>query len=231
MDYDPLAWLEEDQPVQHNDIGAETVSGKQLKKSASDTRSGKQNPATKRAGKLSSKAGVATGSTENVSPNDEQEAASPEQQPPVATDGEEPAYGFFESDEDSNETADNGSKDSEEIIDLGSELGIQAVAGCQQQIEALLARDLEIRFEAGSLQKVDTAGIQLLFSLQQNLGKTGRSIHWHTPSALIDEAAAQLGMPSLIGGNAGDQQACGFFAESPGGAEPDSVTDQGFGFF
>jgi len=103
---------------------------------------------------------------------------------------------------------------SSEVLNLGSELTIKNVADFKKQIEASLAGDSDIRLDPGELQKIDTSGLQLLYSLQKTLAKSSQQLHWVSRNSVLDSAAELVGMNELI--NA--------ITDSP-------EQDQGFGFF
>ena len=99
-------------------------------------------------------------------------------------------------------------------IATGSELTIKSVASFKKLIDDSLSQRVEIRLDASELQKIDTAGLQLLFSLQKSLRKSGRQIEWLSQNDVIKSASIMIGMGSL-------------FENDKASIEQ----DQGFGFF
>ncbi len=137
---------------------------------------------------------------------------SPAPGQPSAED--ESAYGFFD------EASPAGSarepwKDDDSVIHLGAELGIRSVQKAHGLIAESLAQGFDPRLDAGDLQKIDSAGLQMIYSLRMTVEKIGQSIVWTRSSPLIDSRAAELGMPPLTGsadGNSDDDNAgFGFF--------------------
>ena len=128
----------------------------------------------------------------------------------AAPDEGDDAYGFF--DEDS--PAAGGLepwKDEDSVIHLGAELGIRNVQKLHALIAESLDQGLDPRIDAGELQKIDSAGLQMIYSLRMTLEKTGQSIVWSRSSALIDQRAAELGLPALASGAAEEDSGYGFF--------------------
>ena len=118
-------------------------------------------------------------------------------------------FGFFGDDK----RAQAEAIDSDSIV-IGSELTIKNVADFKQQIDDSLIQQDEIRLDAAELQKIDTAGLQLLFSLQKSLQKSGHQIEWTNQSDVIVSAAKIVGMESLFESDIANIE-----------------QDQGFGFF
>lgn len=119
-------------------------------------------------------------------------------------------YGFFDDAAANSDIAEQNSQVSEDNIDLGSDLTIRTVAQIKSAIDYKLQQGTDIQLSAQSLQKIDTAGLQLIYSLVQTLEKSSSQIHWSGTSDLINDAAQQLGLPELI---------------------QSSTQDDGFGFF
>ncbi len=127
-----------------------------------------------------------------------------------AADG---SYGFFD---DAVESAAGGIEpwaDDEGVIHLGAELGIRTVQQAHGLILERMAQGQAVRIEAGALQKIDSAGLQMIYSLRMTLEKTAQSIAWQSPSPLIDQRARELGMPELVGDHSaeGSDDGYGFF--------------------
>ncbi len=142
-----------------------------------------------------------------------EDSPTPER-PSAAADDDEGAYGFFD------EASPAGSarepwKDDDSVIHLGAELGIRSVQQAHGLIAESLAQGFDPRLDAGDLQKIDSAGLQMIYSLRMSVEKTGQPIIWTRSSPLIDRRAAELGLPPLTG--------------DADGTSDDG--DAGFGFF
>lgn len=115
--------------------------------------------------------------------------------------------------------------DKSKIISLGSELTIKTVESIKTQIDDSLLVDDDVVMNAEEMIKIDTAGLQLLFSLKSSLDKTGHHIKWVGTSSVINDSAEVIGFPVLAPKS---KEACyGFFADE----EAEKEADDGFGFF
>ena len=121
------------------------------------------------------------------------------------------------------------------MIQLGAELTIRNAAECKTLIDEQLSTGMDIVLAASDLQKIDTSGVQLIYSLKKTLQKTGQSIQWQSESSLINQAANLLGLEDLY--EAQDSDAFGFFTDdlppqqnTNEGQNEESI-DEGFGFF
>jgi len=97
---------------------------------------------------------------------------------------------------------------------MGSELTIKNIASFKQCIDESLAQEMEIRLDSSDLQKIDTAGLQLLFCLQKSLRKSGHQIDWVSKSEVVESASKIIGIEILFDN-----------------ASESIEQDQGFGFF
>ena len=96
-----------------------------------------------------------------------------------------------------------------EIIKLGRELNFTNAAAVKQEIESCLAGGREPVLDAAALQKVDTAGLQMLMSLRQFLETNQRELKWQTHSPVIESAASLIGVSFDMPSEA--EQGFGFF--------------------
>ena len=141
------------------------------------------------------------------------------------------AYGFF-ADDPGDASADvvaAGATDG--TIDLGAELTIRSIADSKAMIEQALATGEDIHIDISQLQRIDSSGVQMIYSLVQTLAHTSQSVSWVGSHSMIDDASRLLGMPPLLD----DQQATaafGFFADdNDPGSSDDQEQDGAFGFF
>lgn len=135
---------------------------------------------------------------------------------------EDEGFGFFDQSEVL-EIVDSKQIEGE-VLDLGSELSIKTVAEIKQQIDQMVAADIDVVINAEELIKIDTAGLQLLFSLRESLAKTGHHIKWAGTSSVINDSAELIGMPVLAPKS--KDANFGFFEDKPKDAE-----DGSSGFF
>jgi len=117
---------------------------------------------------------------------------------------------------------------SADVINLGPELSIKTVAELKSSIEPFYASHANISLDASELQKIDTAGLQLLFSLKQSLDRRQQKINWVHSNAIINQAAEIIGMEAL----ADEVEAANFgFFDEPSPVESKSESEDGYGFF
>jgi len=81
---------------------------------------------------------------------------------------------------------------------LPSEMTIQTVAGQLQRMTIMLEDSKDIVLDAGSVSRVDTASLQLIFVIQKILADSGRSIHWQAVSSAFRDSAALTGLTEAL---------------------------------
>lgn len=145
------------------------------------------------------------------------------------TDQKEAGYGFFDSDSSVSTDLDGVKSDSRgAVLSLGDALTVKNVAECKKQITEYLARNSEITLESADLQKVDTAGLQLLFSLQKSLAISQQRIIWKDANPVIESASRLTGLIDIIEGASSTRRLNTDAQQKP---QTQSPADQGFGFF
>lgn len=138
--------------------------------------------------------------------NDDEETAT-------VTEPEETGFGFFDDEIAPPSTEVDNDDAKYELLSMGSELTIRNVATFKEKLDASLANQKDIMLDSAELQKIDSSGLQLLYSLHKNLGESGRKINWASKNPVINSAASVLGLDELLQTSTFDSQ------------------DQGFGFF
>ncbi|MCP4433322.1 MAG: STAS domain-containing protein [Gammaproteobacteria bacterium] len=169
IDHDPLAWLDEEQD-------SEAAA-----------------PRKKAAGKKKKSARPVSARTKV----ENKVQAVEESEVPDAS--ENINYGFFQSNNEISESVKNSdSTGSAEVVSLGETLTVKTVAECKKNIVDSMTKNAEITLDSASLQKIDTAGLQLLLSLQKSLALTQQQINWKNRNPVIDSAARLTGMTEII---------------------------------
>ncbi len=199
LDYDPLSWLkgEESAPDKTIDVGGQA---------ASDSKS-TQTAETGNAKTVIPEVDVVEPAVEAVVSETKEQAVTAEPEPVDATvEANAPP------------TAVNDMQASAtEYLHLDHELTMRNVAEFKAQLEQMLQQDTPIAIDADELRKIDSAGLQLLFGLQQTLAKNGTAISWKQPSEVISAAAAVLSMD---------------FDDAPAQQDTAEIeAEQGWGFF
>ena len=92
------------------------------------------------------------------------------------------------------------------VVDLGEQLDITVAAAIQQRLLAGLTAEQPIELDGGRLQRVDTAGVQLLVAFAR-AAQSGPGWYWkEAPPPVVLEAASWLGLGAeLSGDGAGNQ--------------------------
>ncbi len=209
LEYDPLAWLKED------DDGDEELVKKVASRKKSDTKKVGQKATQK--SETSKNSVVKKASKKNTTGKEEMKEE--------AAVIENANFGFFESEDDVSEdkltTVDSG----DSVVSLGSALTIKNVTEFKQYVEGNLADNDNLTLDPSELHKIDTAGLQLLFSLQQSMNKTGQSLSWVNKNSTIESAASLIGLPDFFDNT--QSAGFGFFEDET----VDKSQPQGFGFF
>lgn len=92
-------------------------------------------------------------------------------------------------------------------MDCGENLTIAHAMQLHQKLRKALDKSSNIELVANAVTKVDTAGLQLLVSLANEIDKIHGSINWKEPSSELLEAAEILGVsPHLAFDNAPSEQ-------------------------
>lgn len=107
------------------------------------------------------------------------------------------AYGFFDEMPDEGMVTTSQLEECGDVISLGTELTIKSVASCKAQIERTLGQGFEVKISAAKLQKIDTAGLQLLYSLKKTLQKSAQVIQWESTNPVINRAANRIGLQDI----------------------------------
>ena len=247
LDYDPLAWLAEEDditeepdkedivPATQKVASNKTVTKKAVKKKAVIKKPAVKKTASKKATLKKPKAiEEISNQTETEKPaikevdvtiieandmNDSKEEDqgfgffddAPEDVPVTATEEteDEQGFGFFDSAEQLT-TQSVELDEATHIIKLGAELTIRSVSACKELIDGNLSNGFDIKIAAGDLQKIDTAGLQLIYSLNKCLESTSQSITWVSSNSIINDAALLIGMPKLME-SSDDEGTFGFF--------------------
>lgn len=84
-------------------------------------------------------------------------------------------------------------------IECGEALTISNVAGLHSKLSKALETSSLIEIDVQSVEKVDTAGLQLLVALQQELSKSSGQLKWNKPSEVFTQAVAISGVASYLG--------------------------------
>ncbi len=227
IDYDPLAWL--DESAGNDEEEKQSAAATPRRNKPVVDQSGQHAPAKE-------PSAAAQGPLADESPGygffvDEPEVGSAKSTAETTTEtvleAASAAYGFFA--DESAELASAGSLTgtADGTIDLGAELTIRSISASKTMIDQALATGKDIRIDISQLQKIDSAGVQMIYSLLQTLGKTTQAVTWVGSNTMLNDAAGLLGMAPVIGDQQADE-AYGFFVDE---TAPEAEEDGAFGFF
>ncbi len=138
------------------------------------------------------------------------EPESSQQENNMQSDEDKPAFGFFDGVPSDIASTTAGPAKEGDVVQLGSELTIRCISTCKEIIDDSIASDADLKISIAGLQKIDTAGLQLIFSLVKTLEKTSQSIEWLGDGGMINDGAKMLGLPELVK-SGGDESSFGFF--------------------
>ncbi|UTA47656.1 STAS domain-containing protein [Simiduia sp. 21SJ11W-1] len=82
---------------------------------------------------------------------------------------------------------------------LGKHLDISAVNNLQERMLKALEKSGDVNLKAGSVERVDSAGLQLVLCFRRELQRSGSDIFWQKPSEKVLTTAALLGIQSKLG--------------------------------
>lgn len=83
-------------------------------------------------------------------------------------------------------------------IELPARLTISEVADWHQSILETVAAAPALTLEAGSVERIDTAGLQCLASLARSSRTRGQSLSWRSVSPEIMSGAERLGLVGAL---------------------------------
>lgn len=83
-------------------------------------------------------------------------------------------------------------------IDCGERLSIEHVEEMLPVLEKSLNESMGIVLDGSRIQYCDTAGLQLVLSLQKTLSKTGHGVQWKAVSPVLLETAGYLGFTNAL---------------------------------
>ena len=85
------------------------------------------------------------------------------------------------------------------VFSCGGALDIQQASALHKRLQKSMQKALCIELKADTVSKADTAGLQMLVSLQRELKTLGGELIWKKPSAELLQAAKLLGLCEPLG--------------------------------
>lgn len=84
------------------------------------------------------------------------------------------------------------------VVDLPDNLTIASVEELHKQLDPYTIGNQDIVFNAGNVERVDTAGLQTLYAFHQALKSHSGEMSWSAKSDAIVDAAKLLGMTNHL---------------------------------
>ena len=85
------------------------------------------------------------------------------------------------------------------VVVFGDRVDISHARSLYDRLGKLLTRKSPIVFDASAVERIDTAGIQLLAAFCHTAKVRGLTIKWEAPSTVIQQAVQTLGMHEHLG--------------------------------
>jgi ABC-type transporter Mla MlaB component len=83
-------------------------------------------------------------------------------------------------------------------VELPADLGIENVAVLREQLEAVLEDERPVELAGAGVQRLHTAGLQLLALFCRERQEHGRAVVWHEPVPMLAGAARLLGLGPVL---------------------------------
>jgi len=83
-------------------------------------------------------------------------------------------------------------------IHCGSRLSIDQVEELYQKLEGAMLSGGDLALDAGDVHFCDTAGLQMLLSLQKTLAATGNKVEWAKVAGVVKDTAGYLGLRNSL---------------------------------
>jgi anti-anti-sigma regulatory factor len=84
-------------------------------------------------------------------------------------------------------------------LSLGKSLDITQAEKLQKRLLAAMEKRCDIEITADSVERADTAGLQLLLALHKGVTLQGHNIIWKHPSSALCTSANRLGISANLG--------------------------------
>ena len=177
LDYDPLSWLKGEETDNEDKDISEQAAAQQDAKEQTVSSEAAEEKETEQA-KVRGDESVQEASVEETIAADAKVEIEPQS---LHSTGDEPE-------------AVEAAGTSDDYYVLDTELTMKNVAEVKQQLDKIMQADTPVSIDADALRKIDSAGLQMLYSMQKSLKKNGASINWKQDSEVIKTAAAIIAM-------------------------------------
>lgn len=83
-------------------------------------------------------------------------------------------------------------------LDLDQVVNIKTVNAIKEKLDEALKQEKDVLLLGGSVEQVDTAGLQLLAAFNERLKCTGHHMRWEDPSEEVQQVASLLGLEKAV---------------------------------
>lgn len=83
-------------------------------------------------------------------------------------------------------------------IECGEIVDISAVSDLYQQLNGALEKDGPVTLNAGAIERIDTAALQMFACFVQEVKKRHRDVSWKAPTEALLRSAHFLGMKQVL---------------------------------
>lgn len=87
---------------------------------------------------------------------------------------------------------------SDEVVDFGEMLTIANVGEIYAQLLALMADGKSVSLDCSKIERIDTAGLQLLLAYAKEAENQSLPLDWQAPSESFVQSASSLGLASML---------------------------------
>jgi ABC-type transporter Mla MlaB component len=85
------------------------------------------------------------------------------------------------------------------VLALAAECLVAGASALKESLAKLLDEPQPVTLDITSLQRIDTAGLQVLTAFVRERASHGRAVEWHGAAPALTGAAQLLGLTSLLG--------------------------------
>jgi ABC-type transporter Mla MlaB component len=84
-------------------------------------------------------------------------------------------------------------------LTLEAQCVVSDAATLKESLASLLDEPLAVTLDISALQRIDTAGVQLITAFIRERATRGRAVEWQGSAPVLQSAAQLLGLTSLLG--------------------------------
>jgi len=85
------------------------------------------------------------------------------------------------------------------VVECGEMLDISRVSEFYAELKMVLEDDKAIELDGSKIERIDTAGLQLLVTFCQQLKAKNRPVQWREPSEALQRSAQLVGLVDELG--------------------------------